>query len=101
MFHLASDHSDSAGKLPQIPRELLQKMFLSMAEEKDLGVSEDITSGWRDENDVPSTEGLMEMLEEREEREKRGRSDTISTSHSQNSDFNNSKRPCLHSITEG
>ena len=76
-------------------------MFITQAEEKALGVGEKETKAWRDENEVPNTEGLLEMhSEELGEKEKRSRSDTVSTSHSQNSDFNNTKRPHLDSISD-
>ena len=74
MFHLASEHSDHDGTLPKIPRELLQSMFITRAEEKALQVTEEQTRVWRDDNEMPNTEGLLEMLEERE---KRSRSNTV------------------------
>ena len=44
--HLITEHSNS-GILPEIPGELLVKMFIHKKEEQALGIDEGFTHGWR------------------------------------------------------
>ena len=60
--HLITEHSNS-GILPEIPGELLVKMFIHQKVEQALGIGEDFTYGWRRENIIPdSYESLNDNL---------------------------------------
>jgi hypothetical protein len=83
-----------SGILPEIPGELLVKMFIHKKEEQALGIGEEYTHGWRRENLIPDSDGLMAMMEDQQKRE---RSDTVSTTLS---DKPASKRPRYKGIPE-
>ena len=51
LYHLISEHS-SNGIIPEIPGELLVKMFIHKAEEKDLGIDQEATERYRRDNQV-------------------------------------------------
>ena len=53
-------------------------MDIMRGEEKDLGMKEKVTVAWREEQNIPGTASLLEMIEA-EEIQKGGRSDTVST----------------------
>ena len=71
-------------------------IFVSKEKEKEkaLKIKEEATDLYREEYNIPDTDGLLEM---REEWEKRKRSDTIS---SVSSDKHGSKRPKVDPINE-
>ena len=71
-------------------------MHITREEEKALGIKEQVTDAWREENNIPGTESLLEMIQA-EEMQKRGRSDTVSTAFS---DSHDPKRPRIYSIPE-
>jgi hypothetical protein len=75
LYHLITEHSNS-GILPEIPGELLVKMFIHKKEEQALGIEEDFTYGWRRENLIPDSDGLVAMIKDQQKRE---RSETVST----------------------
>ena len=96
LLHLISEHSTGSTP-PTIPRQLLPHMHITREEEeKALGIKEEVTAAWREENDIPGTESLLEMAEA-EEMQKRGRSDTVSTVFS---DSHDQKRARIYSISE-
>jgi hypothetical protein len=90
---LSLEHSND-GVVPEIPGELLVKMFIHRQEEKALGIGEDFIHKWRRENNIPDSDGLAAMIEDQQ---KRGRSDTVSTTFS---DSHNTKRTKLTDIQE-
>jgi hypothetical protein len=85
---LITEHSNN-GILPEIPGELLVKIFIHKKEEQALGIGEDFTYGQRRsrENLIPDSDGLVAMIEDQQ---KRDGSDTVSTTLS---DKPVSKRP--------
>jgi hypothetical protein len=69
MYHLAEYHTDWGSDdltLPRIPGQLLVDSFItSLAEEEVLmGIDEILTEDWRDENQIPDTDGIEEMRED-------------------------------------
>ena len=93
LHHLITEHSNN-GIAPEIPGELLVKMFIHKHEEQAQGIGEDSTYSWRRENHIPDSDGLAEMMEDQQ---KRGRSDTVSTTLS---DKPASKKPRHKGIPE-
>ena len=81
--HLLTNHStedpQQPGKYlaPKIPGSLMVNMFIRMTEERMMQVTDEATRSFREENELPSSGGLEEMIEE-EERQKRGRAVTVS-----------------------
>jgi hypothetical protein len=81
--HLLTNHStedlQQPGKYlaPKIPGSLMVDMFIRMTEEQMMQITEEATRSFREENDIPSSGGIEEMVEE-EERQKRGRTLTVS-----------------------
>jgi len=65
---LITEHSNS-GILPEIPGELLVKLFIHKKEEQALGIGEDFTYGWRRENLIPDSDGLVAMIEDQQKRD--------------------------------
>ena len=90
---MITEHSND-GIVPEIPAELLIKIFIHKKEEIALGISEDSIEKWRRENNIPNSDGLALMMEDQQ---KRGRSDTVSTTLS---DSHNEKRVKLIGIPE-
>ena len=89
---MISEHS-SNGIIPEIPGELLAKMFIHKAEEEALGIDQKATERYRNDNQIPDSDGsAMIML-----RDKRGRSETMSTNLS---DKHNTNRPRHAGIPE-
>ena len=74
LYYFITEHSNN-GIIPEIPGELLVKVFIHKHEEQALGVAEDRTSRWRRENHISVSDGLAEMMEDQQ---RRGRSDTVS-----------------------
>ena len=93
LYHLIAEHSNG-GILPEIPGELLVKMFIHTKEEQAVGIDEGYTHGWRRENLIPDSDGLMAMMEDQQKRE---RSNTVSTTLS---DKPVSKNPRYKGIPE-
>src|ERR1700729_3909518 len=76
LFPLLSGHA--TGFTPsKIPRQLLADMHSTKEEEKALKITEEVTDTWREENNIPGTESLLEMMQA-EDMQKRGRSDPVS-----------------------
>ena len=92
LYHLITEHSND-GIVPEIPGELLVKIFIHKQEENALGIGEDSIEKWRRENNIPDI-GLTLMMEDQQ---KRGRSDTVSTTLS---DSHDGKRAKLMGIPE-
>jgi hypothetical protein len=90
---LITEHSND-GIVPEIPGELLVKMFIHKQEENALGIGEDSIEKWRRENNIPDSDVLALMMEDQQ---KRGRSDTVSTTLS---DSHDTKRAKLTGISE-
>ena len=65
LFHLASEHSTGTTP-PPITRQLLVDIFVSKEEEKALKI-EDVTDLYRKDHNIPDTDGLLEMREEKKE----------------------------------
>jgi hypothetical protein len=80
LYHLISEHSNS-GIFPEIPGELLVKMFIDKAEEKALGIDQNATEKYRRDNQIPDSDGFAMI-------NKRGRSETMSTDLSGKHDTN-------------
>jgi hypothetical protein len=93
LYHLITEHSND-GIVPEIPGELLVKMFIHRKEETALGIGEDYIHKWRRENNIPDSDGLAAIMEDQQ---KRGRSDTVSTNFS---DSHDAKRARLTDIPE-
>ena len=65
MRHLISEHA--TGFIPpKTPRQLLSHMHITKEEEKALGIKEKVTVAWREEHNIPGTESLLEMMQEKE-----------------------------------
>ena len=75
MYHLISEYS-SGSTPPSIPGQLLVQIFITKEEEKALCILE---HDWRRQNNIPDSEEL-------EFGQTRKRSDTVSTTHSDNHD---------------
>ena len=71
----------SSGIVPEIPGELLVKMFIHKAEEKALGIDQNATEKYRRDNQIPDSDGFAMI-------NKRGRSETMSTNLSDKHDTN-------------
>ena len=93
LYHLIIEHSND-GIVPEIPGELLVKMFIHKQEENALGIGEDSIEKWRRENNIPDSDVLALMMGDQQ---KRGRSDTVSTTLS---DSHDGKRAKLMGIPE-
>ncbi|KAK7471312.1 hypothetical protein VKT23_002721 [Stygiomarasmius scandens] len=78
MYHIVTEHGTDNG-FPHIPGELMVNMFISRAEEKLLGIPDDSTSQWRDENEVPSSDFVYELGAGTEESSKRPRGESVSS----------------------
>src|ERR1700683_3522840 len=74
LYHLISEHS-SDGIIPEIPGELLVKMFIHRAEEEVLGIDQNATEMYRRDNQIPDSDGFAMVMP----KEKRCRSETMST----------------------
>jgi hypothetical protein len=72
---LITEHFDG-GILPEIPGELLVKLFSHKNKEQALGIRQDYTHWWTGKNLIPDSDGLVAMIEDQQKRE---RSDTVST----------------------
>ena len=92
LYHLISEHF-SNGIIPEIPGELLVKMFIHKAEEDALGIDQNATERYRRDNQIPDSDGFAMIMP----KEKRGRSETMSTNLSDNHDTN---RPRYSGIPE-
>jgi hypothetical protein len=71
MYHLAEYHADWGSDdlpetLPRIPGQLLVDSFITsnLKEESLMGIDETLTKDWRDENQIPDTDGIEEMRED-------------------------------------
>ena len=69
LYHLITEHSNG-GMLPEIPGELLVKIFIYEKEEQALGIGEDYTHGWRRKNLIPDSDELIAMMEDQQKRER-------------------------------
>ena len=74
LYHLISEHS-SDGIIPEIPGELLVKMFIHRAEEEVLGIDQNATEMYRRDNQIPDSDAFAMVMP----KEKRCRSETMST----------------------
>ena len=86
LYHLISEHSNN-GIIPEIPGELLVKMFIHKAEEEALGIDQNATEKYRRDNQIPDSVGFAMIMP----RDKRGRSETMSTNLSDKHDTNRPK----------
>ena len=93
LYHLITEPSNN-GILLEIPGELLVKIFIHQKEEQALGIGEDFTYGWRRENLIPDSDGLVAMMEDQQKRE---RSETVYTTLS---DKPASKKPRYKDIPD-
>ena len=67
MYHLAEYHADRGSDdltLQRIPGQLLIDSFLTSEEERLMGIDEALTEDWRDENQIPDTDGIEELRED-------------------------------------
>ncbi|KAF8164525.1 hypothetical protein BJ912DRAFT_1003998 [Pholiota molesta] len=70
-------------RAPTIPGQLLIDMFVTKQEEKLMSITEAATDNWRKENNMPASEGLLEIINlNLEEQQKRARSGTVGSSTS-------------------
>ncbi|KAF8227695.1 hypothetical protein L208DRAFT_1295328 [Tricholoma matsutake] len=62
MYHFATEHqpADKEG-VPEIPPSFLVESFLTSFEEKLMGVQQEITLSWREDNNIPDTDGIEEI----------------------------------------
>jgi hypothetical protein len=80
--HAEVDHTQSCKyRAPTIPGQLLIDMFVTKQEEKLMSITEAATDNWRKENNMPASEGLLEIIN-LEEQQKRARSGTVGSSTS-------------------
>ena len=93
-MYLFTEHFNS-GILPEVPGELLVKMFIHKKDEQALGIGQDFTDGWRRENLTLDSDGLVAMIERRSAKERE--SETVSTTLS---DKPASKKPRYKGIQE-
>jgi hypothetical protein len=63
---LITEHSND-GIVPEIPGELLVKIFIHKKEIA-LGISEDSIEKWRRENNIPNSDGLALMMEDQQKK---------------------------------
>jgi len=68
LYHLITEHSNG-DTVPEIPGELLVKMFIHQQEEKALGIGEEYIQQWRMENKIPDSDGLKAMMEDQQKRQ--------------------------------
>ena len=92
LYHLTSEHSRN-GIIPEIPGELLVKMFIHKAEEEVLGIDQKATERYRRDNQIPDSDEFAMIMP----RDNRGRSETTSTNLSDKHDTN---RPRYAGIPE-
>ena len=85
VFHLISEHAGFSGNVPSIPVGMLLDMFIRKAEEKYLGISEDQTIRARSEQQIPGSDGLLELAGVQEELQKRSRAHTVTQGSSKRS----------------
>ncbi|KAH9852083.1 hypothetical protein C2E23DRAFT_203440 [Lenzites betulinus] len=74
--HLLINHQDKDKNLPGIPPQFLVDMHISKAEEQAMGIEEDCTDEWREENEVPGSDDIQAFQEQAAEQvavQKRGR----------------------------
>ena len=66
MYHLAENHVNisTSDTLPKILGELLVDAFISLEEERLMGIDPDLTEEFREENRIPDTDGIQELREE-------------------------------------
>ncbi|TFK89183.1 hypothetical protein K466DRAFT_611332, partial [Polyporus arcularius HHB13444] len=62
--HILIHHADKDGNVPDIPAQLLVDMHVSRKEEQLMQIPEEITDSWRDENQIPDSDGIEEAQEE-------------------------------------
>ncbi|KAF8218451.1 hypothetical protein L208DRAFT_1383284, partial [Tricholoma matsutake] len=55
---------DVGQKLPAIPPELIVETFITSKEESLMGISQEDKQKWRDDNEIPNTDGLEQLKEE-------------------------------------
>lgn len=63
-------------KLPPVPGQLMIDMFISRREEALMGIEDEVTLNWREENEIPGSDFIEDLRVE--EQQKRGRSGTLS-----------------------
>lgn len=63
-------------KLPPVPSQLMIDMFISRREEALMGIEDEVTLNWREENEIPGSDFIEDLRVE--EQQKRGRSGTLS-----------------------
>ncbi|KAH9856505.1 hypothetical protein C2E23DRAFT_721964 [Lenzites betulinus] len=59
-LHLIAAHRNEAGDLPDIPPRLLVDMHISKVEESAMGIEDEWTERWREENDIPGSDDIEE-----------------------------------------
>ena len=67
MFHLAEYHADWGSNDPNLLKilgQLLVDSFITLEEESLMGIDETLTDDWREENNIPDTDGVEEMRED-------------------------------------
>jgi len=67
MYHLAEYNADWGSDnlaLPRIPGRLLIDLFITLVEEGLMGINETLIEDWREENQIPDTDGIEEILED-------------------------------------
>ena len=93
LYHLITEHCND-GIVPEIPGELLVKIFIHKQEENVLSIEEHDIQKWRRGNNISDNDGLALMMEDQP---KSGRLDTVSTTLS---DSHDTKRAKLTGIPE-
>jgi hypothetical protein len=63
LYHLVTEHSNN-GKPPEIPGELLVKLYIHKQEETALNIQAEDTERYRRENEIPDSDGLAMMMGE-------------------------------------
>ncbi|KAL1727252.1 hypothetical protein EV714DRAFT_217661 [Schizophyllum commune] len=57
-YHIALEHGTQPDDRCAMPAELIIEIFISRAEEQLLGIEEEVTAEWREENRMPDTDGF-------------------------------------------
>jgi hypothetical protein len=60
--HFAAEHVEmGSDSLPEIPSQLIVESFITSREENDMGISYKATQDYREEYNIPDTDGIEEM----------------------------------------
>lgn len=95
VYHLLTDHELDNGTLSPIPGRLLMDMFITRAEETEMGIQERETQQYREDHHIPDSDDMQQVLPDHIY--KRERAATMS---SVNSESHDGKRVRLGTIAD-